>query len=163
MKRRALTFAIPILFALLAPLVSGQQIDVFTDVSFYDFTPPGGWEQFLIEGPFLDGRTATGIASVDLDPPTPPTRPELLVYQGTTITWHNLDLGTTGTLAPAPPVTVDALVGLQVLGTVDGDLVMAAGNDLWLLDVASRGRLDRTVSADLHAGLPGRSGCARRP
>ena len=138
MQRRAFHCVIPLLLALLAPVASGQQIDVFTDISFYDFGP-GLWEQFLIEGPFLDDVTATGIASLDLDPPTPPTRPELLVYQGTTITWHNLDLGTTGTFAPAPPASVDALVGLQLLGTPDGDLVMASGNDLWVLDRASGG------------------------
>ena len=122
------------LLALLAAPASAQPIDVFTDVSFHDFTA-GVWEQFLFEGPFLDDQTATGIASVDLDPATP--RPELLVYQGTTITWYDLELGTSGTISPAPPVPVDALVGLQVLGTPAADLVLARGSDLWALDLAA--------------------------
>ncbi|MEM7354916.1 MAG: CRTAC1 family protein [Acidobacteriota bacterium] len=72
------------------------------------------------------------------------SRPELLLHDGTVITWFDLDIpgAGSGTLTPAAPAPIVALVGMQVIGTTRPELVLlspgsATSSDIWLLDLAA--------------------------
>ena len=129
-KRNAALVIAAVMITGLANAGSAQELDIFDEVKLF---PNGDWQLRTFKGPTLDDVPGDGIAVADVD--TLSSELELLVHRGATITWYDLIQNTSGQLMPAPPVAVDALVGIQVLAGPRLDVVMANGSDLWVLDL----------------------------
>ncbi len=81
--------------------------------------------------PFTTLATVTGVGLADV---TGNPESELLFHDNGTITWWDPNTGGRGTLLPAVPGPIVALVGLQVGGGARQELIVSSGPALWVID-----------------------------